>query len=74
MWPCIVKSVADNNLKVATTAMSAILTVAREQNGASIVFSPDSLALFNELLSGTAILRLLFLGLILMMISMLDRQ
>lgn len=54
LWPSIVKSVADDNLKVATTAAAAVLTVAKEPHGLELTFSADSISLFNDMLAGCA--------------------
>lgn len=55
VWPAIVKSVADSDLRVATTAVQTILTVAKEPLGQELVFSPTSSSMFNGMIIGTLI-------------------
>ncbi len=55
VWPAIVKSVADSDLRVATTAVQTILTVAKEALGQELVFSPTSSSMFNGMIIGTLI-------------------
>jgi hypothetical protein len=53
VWPAIVKSVADSNLRVATIAVQTILTVAKEAVGQELVFSSTSSSMLNGMIIGT---------------------
>lgn len=46
---------ADSDLRVATTAVQTILTVAKEALGQELVFSPTSSSMFNGMIIGILI-------------------
>ncbi|ELR19410.1 HEAT repeat domain containing protein [Acanthamoeba castellanii str. Neff] len=78
VWPAIVKSVADSNLRVATIAVQTILTVAKEAVGQELVFSSTSSSMFNGMIIESEVLRLrvldLFVELSLQSAELLERS